>query len=210
MTNLAKLLLITVLFGVSSSSFASLVENKDYVVLEGHAKEYSIYQDKIEVVEFFSYGCPYCYVVEDEISQWLADKPENVVFTRVAIPRKGKWIEYARLYYALGMISPQEQARITTLIYGAIHEQKLNFENANEIFDWAESEHVDRNLLEQYYYSNEVTEKLAQAVEMSHAYQLKYVPSIYVNNQYQLLLDSSNHYQGTKDKLNELIKMSGE
>ncbi|WP_392563602.1 thiol:disulfide interchange protein DsbA/DsbL [Orbus wheelerorum] len=190
-----------------NSAFAALVENKDYVMLEKPIEAAPTKEAPIEVVEFFSYGCPYCYMLEPQINSWLAQKPDNVIFTRIAIPRKGKWVEYARLFYALGMISKQEQERITPLIYNAIHEQKLNFNDADEIFDWAESNNIDKALLKQFYNSKDVTEKLEQAVILAHSYHLKYVPSIYINGKYQLLINSSNQYQDVKDKLNQLKQL---
>lgn len=205
MNNFLKMVSIVLLFGTSSLSFAQLVENKDYTVLDNRVIHLSKEQDKVEVVEFFNYGCPYCYRLEPEMSAWFADKPDNVEVIKIAIPRKGKWVEYARLFYALGMISKAEQERISPLIYAAIHEQKLNFASEKDLFDWTEKQNVNRQALEQYYASNEVTEKIKQAVELALSYDLKYVPSIYVNGQYQLILDSSNNYEGTKDKLNELI-----
>ncbi|WP_392551916.1 thiol:disulfide interchange protein DsbA/DsbL [Orbus wheelerorum] len=190
-----------------NSAFAALVENKDYVMLEKPIEASPTKEAPIEVVEFFSYGCPYCYMLEPQINSWLAQKPDNVIFTRIAIPRKGKWVEYARLFYALGMISKQEQERITPLTYNAIHEQRLNFNDADEIFDWAESNNIDKALLKQFYNSKDVTEKLEQSVILAHSYHLKYVPSIYINGKYQLLIHSSNQYQDVKDKLNQLKQL---
>lgn len=195
---------------LSTSVFAELVTNQDYAVLKNPVTNDQQPKEKIHVVEFFSYGCPYCYQVEPEISVWLAQKPDNVVFTRIAIPRKGKWVEYARLFYALEMISAKEQERIMHLLYPAIHEQKVSFDSADALLDWVANHQVDRAVLETYYQSNEVTEKLAEAMELAKSYDLQYVPSIYVNGRYQLILDSSNQYVGTKDKLNELVKMASD
>lgn len=210
MNNLFKKLLVIGLLTTSCGAFAAVVENKDYVLLEQPVISQIQDKDKIEVVEFFNYGCPYCYMMEPELSAWLADKPANVVVTKIAIPRKGKWVEYARLFYALEMISPAEQQRVSPLIYSAIHQKKLNFADEQQIFAWAEKNGVNRSLLEQYYQSQAVTDKLLLAAELAKRYQLKYVPSIYVDNKYQLILDSSNRYKGTKDKLNELIIFVGD
>lgn len=38
---------------------------------------------KIEVKEFFWYGCPHCYQFESEINPWLMRKSEDVSFKRV-------------------------------------------------------------------------------------------------------------------------------
>lgn len=205
--NILKIIVIIFSLNIVSPAFATLIEGKDYLVLDGPETEYSVHHEKIEVIEFFSYGCPYCYILEPELALWQEEKPENVVFTRIAIPRKGRWIEYARLFYSLDMISVQEQERILPLIYSAIHEQKINLDDADKIIDWVAEQGIDRDMFTQYYHSQQVTDKLSEALELAQYYNLKYVPSIYVNNEYQLLLDSSNNYQNTKDKLNELIKI---
>src|SRR3981081_3784080 len=38
---------------------------------------------KIEVVEFFWYGCPHCYNLEPYIESWLKKLPPDVEFRRV-------------------------------------------------------------------------------------------------------------------------------
>ncbi len=36
--------------------------------------------DKVEVLEFFWYGCPHCYSFEPKLSEWKKNKPGNVEF----------------------------------------------------------------------------------------------------------------------------------
>ncbi len=38
--------------------------------------------DKIEVIEFFWYGCPHCYHFEPTLEKWLKNLPKNVEFIR--------------------------------------------------------------------------------------------------------------------------------
>lgn len=166
--------------------------------------------DKILVVEFFSYGCPYCYILEPELVSWLQDKPENVEFQRIAIPRTGRWLEYARLYYALEMISEQEAERITALIYDAIHRDKIDFNDEQRLLNWVVEQGVERTKLTSYYYSQNTLDKMNAALELAQAYQVQYVPSIYVDGKYQLLLNSQNRYQHTKEQLNHLIGIASQ
>ncbi|MCB1757809.1 MAG: thiol:disulfide interchange protein DsbA/DsbL, partial [Gammaproteobacteria bacterium] len=43
--------------------------------------------DKVEVIEFFWYGCPHCYQLEPTMEKWLKeDKPDYVELVRVAPP----------------------------------------------------------------------------------------------------------------------------
>lgn len=205
---LLRVVLISFSLFVFGNATAALTENKDYILIKNQPTNHENNQGKIEVIEFFSYGCSYCYKLEPEIVSWLAEQPSNVTFKRIAIPRKGKWFAYAKFFYALGMISPTEQTRIMPLIYKAIHEQKLNLEDENELLDWAESENVDRHLLEQFYQSDDVEQQVSQALDLAKSYELQYVPTIIVNNKYQIILDSSNNYAGTKEKLKELIELA--
>ncbi|MGH8119113.1 MAG: thiol:disulfide interchange protein DsbA/DsbL, partial [Gammaproteobacteria bacterium] len=39
--------------------------------------------DKIEVIEFFWYGCPHCFDLEPTLDKWLAAKPDDVEFRRI-------------------------------------------------------------------------------------------------------------------------------
>lgn len=202
------LVMMSLLLIVAQISSATLIENQDYVVLDKQSQTDNSSNDKIEVVEFFSYGCPYCEMIEHEISAWLKDKPANVRFTRLAIPRKGKWLTYTRFFYALEMISSAEQERILPLIYDTIHTQKINLDNEKDIFTWAKKQNVDLDLLAKYFPSEQIDQQIEQALALSKSFQLQYIPAIYVNGKYQLILDSKNQYKGTKEQLNELIKVA--
>jgi thiol:disulfide interchange protein DsbA len=50
-----------------------------------HIPSASTIQPGIEVVEFFSYGCPHCNEFEPAVSKWRASLPKDVHFRRVPI-----------------------------------------------------------------------------------------------------------------------------
>ena len=43
---------------------------------------------KIEVVEFFWYGCPHCYACEPAIEEWSKRLPNDVSFRKVHVPKR--------------------------------------------------------------------------------------------------------------------------
>lgn len=55
--------------------------------------------DKVEVVEFFWYGCPHCYEFEPTINRWDAEKPANVRFVRAPVQWNDAHVLHAQLYY---------------------------------------------------------------------------------------------------------------
>ena len=55
--------------------------------------------DKIEVAEFFWYGCPHCYDMEPYINQWAENKDPNVRFVRIPATWNALVRLHAQLYY---------------------------------------------------------------------------------------------------------------
>ena len=51
---------------------------------------------KVEVIEFFWYGCPHCYQLEPAISKWLAKLPKDAVFKRVPAIPSDAWAQWPR------------------------------------------------------------------------------------------------------------------
>ncbi|MEN8197840.1 MAG: hypothetical protein ABFS30_15220, partial [Pseudomonadota bacterium] len=56
--------------------------------------------DKIEVAEFFWYGCPHCYDFEPTINGWAANIPANVRFVRIPVAWNAIHELHARLFFA--------------------------------------------------------------------------------------------------------------
>src|SRR6187455_872762 len=54
---------------------------------------------KIEVIEFFSYGCPHCAELEPHLDAWLAKLPQDVAFRRVPVMFQQRWTPLAKIYY---------------------------------------------------------------------------------------------------------------
>jgi thiol:disulfide interchange protein DsbA len=56
---------------------------------------------KIEVIEFFSYGCPHCADLEPHLQAWLKRLPPDVQVRRVPVAFQPSWENLARVYYTL-------------------------------------------------------------------------------------------------------------
>ena len=55
--------------------------------------------DKIEVVEFFWYGCPSCFEFEPIVNRWEAQMPANVRLVRAPVSWNQAHEIHAKLYY---------------------------------------------------------------------------------------------------------------
>jgi len=104
-------------FAMSASSAAELVEGKDYVRLKNAQPVET--GKKIEVIEFFSYGCPHCNDLEPILDAWVAKLPPDVQFRRVPVMFQQRWEALARIYYTLDAMG--DEARLSPEVFKAIH-----------------------------------------------------------------------------------------
>ena len=76
---------------------------------------------KVEVMEFFWYGCPHCYHFEPDLNAWLKRKPDNVSFIRQPAIFSALWGPHAKAFFtaeALGILN-----RLHPDFYDAIQNQ---------------------------------------------------------------------------------------
>src|SRR5471032_860277 len=73
--------------------------NREYVRLEPPQPVAD--GSKIEVIEFFYYGCPICYELEPMLARWSVEAPGDIVVRRVPALASASWENLARLYYTL-------------------------------------------------------------------------------------------------------------
>ena len=55
---------------------------------------------KVEVIEFFYYGCPGCNSLQAPLSSWLKKKPADVEFRRAPVVFQDSWLPLTTAYYA--------------------------------------------------------------------------------------------------------------
>ena len=116
-----KRLLIPLLLLVQGFAYAEWGEGWDPV---DPPVATSVPEGKVEVVEFFWYGCPHCFHMEPELKKWLDRKPDQVIFKRVPSPLNPSWTVHAQFYYAAEAIGATEQ--LHEPLFEAIHVQKLS------------------------------------------------------------------------------------
>ncbi|HZR70224.1 MAG TPA: hypothetical protein VFB01_14380, partial [Burkholderiales bacterium] len=92
LSGLAAALLILAITAFVPAALAQpqLQEGRQYVRLKNPVPVES--GNKIEVIEFFSYGCPHCADLEPILEQWLKTLPPDVQFRRVPVLFQPRWV----------------------------------------------------------------------------------------------------------------------
>ncbi len=149
--------------------------------------------DRIEVLEFFWYGCPHCYSFEPYIKAWKKTKPANVEFVRVPAVFRPDWEVQARTYYALSNMGVIED--LHGKIFTAIHKDKKRLNKKQLITDFVVQNGVDRKKFEAEYNSFSVDSMVRKAKKKQTAYKIQGVPTIAVNGKYMTSGSMSGSYE---------------
>jgi len=137
---------------------------------------------KIEVIEFFSYGCPHCADLEPEMQGWMKTVPADVQFVRVPVMFQDRWIVLAKVYYTLDALGVE--AKLSPEVFAAIHRSGTNLASEKAFLDWAASKGLDRKKVEDMYNSFAISGKVNRARSTAAAYQVQSVPLIVVDGKF--------------------------
>jgi thiol:disulfide interchange protein DsbA len=177
---------------------AGLVEGTDYQTLE--PPQHTDANGKIEVLEFFSYGCPHCNEFYPMVGAWAAKLPKDVVFKRVATGMgRIAWTNLAKAYYALEATG--DLARLDGPIFHAIHEEHQPLFDEKAISTWVGQHGVDPKKFTVAFDSFGVNTKLIQAEQMVENYKIAGVPGLAVGGKYVVMGNSFEQLLANTDAL---------
>jgi thiol:disulfide interchange protein DsbA len=169
------------IFSLALPAQAQLAVGRDYVAIE--PAQATDNPAKIEVIEFFSYGCPHCSDLNPYANKWAAKLPADVVFKRVPVGFGNPYYQImARLYYALEAIG--ELPRLDESVFNAIHEKGLKLIDDKSILQWVTAQGVDAKKFSDAYNSFGVISKTKRADQMAQATKIRGVPALVIDGRY--------------------------
>jgi thiol:disulfide interchange protein DsbA len=156
-------------------------EGKQYMKLQPAVPTNLPAGKKIEVIEFFWYGCPHCFTFEPVLGAWARQLPADVYYHPLPIYFLGP-VEHQKLFYALEEIGQREalQAKIFT----AIHVQHKSLNTEAEIGAFVSSNGVDGAKFAEAFKSFAVNTKVTRGKQVASAYKLDGVPALSVQGRF--------------------------
>jgi protein dithiol oxidoreductase (disulfide-forming) len=164
----------------SSASAIDMVEGKQYTRLKNVQPAEK--GKKIEVIEFFSYGCPHCNDLEPFLQNWIKTTPADVQFVRVPVTFQNQWIALAKVYYTLEAMG--EGQRLSPEVFKAIHVSNLPLYQDKSFLDWAAGKGLDRAKVAEIYGSFGIDSKLKRAKVLAQEYNVQAVPTMIVDGKF--------------------------
>jgi thiol:disulfide interchange protein DsbA len=137
---------------------------------------------KIEVTEFFWYGCPHCYAMEPAVNAWLKAKPADVEFRRIPAFPSESWGEMAKMFYTLEAMGKMPEFH--DKVFDAVHKDHVNMLSKSKREEWLKANGIDVAKYEEVEKSFSVVSKLARARQLTQAYKVDSVPRFFVGGKY--------------------------
>ena len=161
---------------------------------------------KIEVVEFFWYGCPHCYRLEPYIEAWLKKLPPDVEFRRVPAVFNQRWAHDAAIYYTLEAMGLVE--KLHRPLFDAIHNDSLRTDNEAAMTQWLQKRGVDSKKFMDTLKSFGVQSKTRRAVQQTVAFKIDGTPAMAVQGRYTVSADQGRTQQGMLQAVDGLVAMA--
>lgn len=182
---------------VGTSAFAQTA-GKDYTPLSPAQPTEDA--AKIEVLEFFSYGCPHCADFNPLLTAWIAKLPADVVVKKVPITfGRAAWANIARLYYTLEVTG--DAHRLESDVFKAIHVERQNLFEEKALTEWAVKKGVDPKKFADTFNSFGVMSKVKRGDQMAQSYKIQGVPALAVDGKYLVGGKDFNETLAIADKL---------
>lgn len=181
---------------------APLVEGKNFKTLEGHVAT-EAGAGKVEVLEFFWYGCPHCYAFDPSITAWTKKIPAEVVFRRVHVPFFSR--PHQQMFYALQAIG-REDEQTRNVIFKAIQTERKPMQKLEEMKEVLATAKVDPAAFENAYNSFGVKTQMQRSNRLTTAYGVDGVPTLAVGGQFITSPAMAGTNEGAIDVLNGLVE----
>ena len=159
------------------------VEGQHYVKLSTPASVSLPSPDKkVEVVEFFWYGCPHCFTLEPMLESWAKRLPADVAFRQVPVGFSAPHQVHQKVFYALEDVGalPALHRRV----FSAIHQQNMRLNSEADIVAFVGANGVDKDKFSAAFKSFSVATKANRAKQLSEAYKIDGVPAIGIQGRF--------------------------
>ena len=149
---------------------------------------------KIEIAEFFWYGCIHCYNLEPVLEGWIPKLPADAYFRRIPAVFNERWAHDAAIFYtfeALGVLDKQHRP-----FFDAIHKDRLQTNNPAALTEWLAKQGLDAKKFETTMKSFGVQSKTKRAAQITAGAQIDGTPALMVQGRYTISTEQGRSREG--------------
>ncbi len=138
---------------------------------------------RIDVVEFFWYGCPHCHSFEPALDAWAKKLPPDVAFRRMPVAfRQVPFVLHQQLYFAIETLGLVEQ--LHRKVFYAMHVERNKLDSPEAIGDFVAKNGIDKAKFLDTMNSFGVQSKARQAAALSAGYRIDGTPALGIDGRW--------------------------
>ena len=164
----------------SAQTLAEPVMGTDYKLIEPAQATRS--GNKIEVLEFFFYGCSHCFHLHPDLTAWERKMPKDVELVLVPTIFNATWEPMAYTYYALEVMG--QQLKLHDDLYEAWNVKNTDLSDERKIAAFVAQRGVDSKKFSEAYHSFSVQSKVMRSKQLTQSYNIRGTPTIIVDGKY--------------------------
>ncbi len=162
---------------------------------------------KVDVVEFFWYGCPHCNAFEPTLEPWVANLPKDQVrFRRIHVAFNALQEIHQRLFCTLESMGLVD--KLHAKVFAAFHVHHKPINSVEDAVQFATANGVDPQKFRAAWDSFAVSTKVKQYAAAQDAYRIDSVPTLAVQGHYLTSPADAGGPQQALDVTNHLIDLA--
>lgn len=158
---------------------------------------------KIEVLEFFQYGCPHCRAMAPLVAKWQPNLGDDVMLIRIPVAFNPSMSSWQYLYYTLEAMNRLD---LHPKVFATVQTERNPLATRDAVVEWAVKQGLDKVQFESVYDSFGVRTKVNRANQLIKTYNIESVPTIIVNGSYITSPALANGYSQSLDVASSLIE----
>lgn len=181
------LILPFVAFAANTDNTAatSFKAGKEYQLTPVASGNSSLPKNKIEVVEFFSFGCPACFNFEPHLEKWLLQKPVDVQFERIPVVFEPGWDVLARGYYTAKSLGVAE--KLAPIIFNTLQVKGQDLTDPAKLEQFFITQGVSKADFENTFnFSPGMDGQIVRGDNLLRLYQIVQVPTVIINGKFKI------------------------
>jgi thiol:disulfide interchange protein DsbA len=139
---------------------------------------------KVQVQEFFFYGCSHCFHLHPELEKWAKKMPKDVELQYVPTIFNESWEPMAHTYYALEALG--QIKKLHDPLFEAWNVQNIDLSDEAKITEFVAKYGVDKSKFGAAYNSFALQSKIARSNQLVQAYNVRGTPTIVVDGKYSI------------------------
>ena len=161
-------------------------------------------EGKIEVLEFFWYGCIHCYNLEPLLEVWVKKLPREAQFRRVPAVFNERWAHDATIFYTFETLGVLD--KLHRPFFDAIHRDRLRTDDPKALAEWVQKQGLDPRKFTETMKSFGVQSLMRRAAALTNAYKVDGTPSLAVQGRYTVGADQNSSREAMLETASGLVE----